>query len=129
MPRFSNTSAQRLRSCHPDLQAVCRELIKHYDFSVLEGHRGKEAQEAAFAVGASRVHWPHGAHNSWPSRAVDIAPYPVDWNDTARFLEMVTRFDAVAAVLRERGEIKSHFEYGGFWPTLKDWPHIEIKEK
>ena len=24
-------------------------------------------------------------HNSDPSRAVDVAPYPIDWNDTERF--------------------------------------------
>lgn len=129
MPNFSQTSRARLQTCHPDLLAVCRELIKQYDFSVLEGHRGEKAQNAAYDAGNSRVRWPNSAHNKTPSLAVDIAPYPIDWNDMERFRELIYRFDAVAAVLRGRGEIQSHFEYGAFWPNFKDYPHIEIKEE
>jgi len=129
MPQFSQASRARLSTCHPDLQAVCHELIKQYDFTVLEGHRGQAAQEAAVQAGASRVHWPHSAHNRTPSWAVDIAPYPVDWADIGRFKEMITRFDAVAHVLRAQGKIGSRFCYGGCWKNLPDWPHIEIKEK
>lgn len=129
MPTFSKTGETRLKTCHPDLQAVCRELIKQYDFSVLEGHRGEAAQNAAYEAGNSRVPYPNSAHNKNPSLAVDIAPYPIDWDNLTRFREMITRFDAVAAVLRARGEIQSHFEYGANWPNFKDYPHIEIKEK
>lgn len=129
MPKFSKTSEARLSTCHPDLQAVCRELIKQFDFSVLEGHRGEKAQNAAFERGNSHVRYPNSAHNKMPSLAMDIAPYPIDWGDLGRFREMIYRFDAVAGLLRARGEIKSYFEYGAFWPNLKDYPHIEIKEK
>lgn len=55
MPKFSKTSEMRLNTCHPDLQAVCRELIKQYDFCVLEGHRGEAAQNAAYEAKNSRV--------------------------------------------------------------------------
>ncbi len=129
MPAFSKTSETRLATCHPDLQAVCRELIKQYDFAVLEGYRNSTAQNAAYEAGNSHLRYPHSAHNKTPSLAVDIAPYPIDWGNLARFQEMITRFDAVAAVLRAHGEIQSHFEYGAFWPNFKDYPHIEIKEK
>lgn len=128
MPNFSKASETRLQTCHKDLQTVCRELIKQYDFSVLEGHRTEQAQNAAYEKGTSNVRWPRSAHNKTPSLAVDIAPYPIDWNDTSRFKELITRFDAVAEVLRGQSKISSRFIYGGFWPTLKDWPHIEIKE-
>lgn len=129
MPKFSKTSEARLQTCHPDIVAVCRELIKQYDFSVLEGHRGEKEQNAAYDAGNSHVRYPNSAHNKNPSLAVDIAPYPIDWGNLARFRELIYRFDAVAAVLRGRGEIQSHFEYGAFWPNFKDYPHIEIKEK
>lgn len=129
MPKFSKMSEARLQTCHPDIVAVCRELIKQHDFSVLEGHRGEKAQNAAYDAGNSHVRYPNSAHNKNPSLAVDIAPYPIDWNDLERFRELIYRFDAVAAVLRGRGEIQSHFEYGAFWPNFKDYPHIEIKEK
>lgn len=129
MPTFSKSSKERLATCHPDLQAVCNELIKQYDFSVLCGRRGEKEQNEAYKKGTSNVRFPNSAHNKTPSLAVDIAPYPIDWNNISRFKELITRFDAVAEVLRGQGKISSRFIYGGFWPTLKDWPHIEIKEK
>ncbi len=127
MPFFSPKSEARLSTCHPDLQAVCRELIKQYDFSVLCGHRNKAEQDAAFAAGNSRLKYPQSKHNAKPSLAVDIAPYPIDWSNLVRFREMLCRFDALARLMRERGEIESEFEYGADWDRLKDYPHIEIK--
>lgn len=129
MPKFSRTSKERLETCHPDLQAVCNELIKQYDFSVLEGHRGEQAQNAAYRKGTSQVRWPNSAHNKTPSLAVDIAPYPIDWENISRFNEMIIRFDTVAKILRAEGVIDSDFVYGGLWAKLKDWPHIEVKER
>ena len=111
------------------MQAVCNELIKQYDFSVLEGRRGEREQNEAFKRGTSRVRYPYSAHNKIPSLAVDIAPYPIDWNNIYRFNEMIIRFDTVAHMLRAEGIISSDFIYGGKWNNLPDWPHIEIKEK
>ncbi len=128
MPRFSRLSKERLATCHPDIQAVCNELIKQYDFSVLEGRRGEKAQNLAYKQGKSQVKYPHSAHNKIPSLAVDLAPYPIDWDNISRFNEMIIRFDTVANMLRAEGVISSDFVYGGKWATLKDWPHIEIKE-
>ena len=129
MPKFSNASKQRLATCHPDLQAVCNELIKQYDFSVLCGRRGEKEQNEAYKKGTSNVRFPNSAHNKTPSLAVDIAPYPIDWDNLSRFNEMIIRFDTVANMLRADGVITSEFIYGGHWTQLKDWPHIEIKEK
>lgn len=129
MPKFSKISKERLATCHPDIQAVCNELIKQYDFSVLEGRRGEQAQNAAYRNGTSQVKYPHSAHNKTPSLAVDIAPYPIDWDNISRFNEMIIRFDTVAKILRAEGVIDNDFVYGGRWAKLKDWPHIEIKEK
>lgn len=127
MPAFSRASKERLETCHPDIQAVCKELIKQYDFTVLEGYRGKRAQNQAFKNATSQVEYPNSAHNKMPSHAVDIAPYPIDWDNISRFNEMIIRFDAVANMLRAEGVISSEFVYGGKWQNLKDWPHIEIK--
>ena len=129
MPTLSKKSLAHLATCHPDLQTVCNELIKQFDFSVLEGFRAQDAQNAAYHAGTSRARWPNSAHNKIPSLAVDLAPYPVDWKNVERFREMIIRFDALAHVLRTMGKIKSNFVYGGYWADLKDWPHIEIKEK
>ena len=134
MPKFSKTSEARLSTCHPDLQAVCRELIKQYDFAVLCGHRGKAEQNAAFDAGNSRLIYPQSKHNAKPSLAVDIAPYNetephIDWGNVSAFKEMWIRFDTIAKVLKSQGKISSIFVWGGDWTTIKDYPHIEIKEK
>lgn len=129
MPRFSPKSEALLLTCHPDIVRVCRELIKQMDVSVLCGRRTREEQDKAFREGNSNCKYPQSAHNRVPSHAVDLAPYPIDWNNLERFKEMWLRFDAIARVLKDRGEIMSEFIWGGDFKRLKDCPHIEIKEK
>jgi peptidoglycan L-alanyl-D-glutamate endopeptidase CwlK len=64
---------------------VFTEVIKHFDCTILEGHRGKEAQNEAVRTGKSKVRWPNGNHNKSPALAVDVAPWPVNWQDRERF--------------------------------------------
>ena len=85
MTHFSDTSLRRLSTCHPDLQEVFNEVVKEFDCTILCGYRNKEEQEAAFDQGRSKVSWPDSKHNTQPSRAIDVAPYPVDWEDLERF--------------------------------------------
>lgn len=127
MPKFGRASKQHLATCHTDIRKVCEQLIKTYDFSVTCGHRGKADQDAAFKKGNSKVRFPNSPHNKLPSLAVDIVPYPADWNDIGRFKEMAAAFFAVANLLKERGEITHEFEWGGNWRTLKDYPHFEVQ--
>jgi hypothetical protein len=51
-------------------------LIK--DHSVLKGHRGPEEQHAAFTANPqrSKLDWPDGNHNAYPSKAQDVRTYP-----------------------------------------------------
>lgn len=128
MPSFSKTSAARLHTCHVDLQSVCNEAIKRIDFSVLEGHRGEEKQNEAFAKGFSKLRWPHGKHNGVPSRAVDLAPVPLDWNNVAAFHELAR------IVLEVAAELGIPLRWGGDWnrngktndETFRDLPHFEL---
>lgn len=129
MPSFSKTSLERLNTCHEDIIKVCTELIKQYDFSVLCGHRSKEEQDNAFEQGNSKVRFPNSKHNTTPAKAIDIVPYPINWDNLERFKEMWIRFDTIAKVLKNEGKISSIFVWGGNWASLKDYPHIEIKEK
>jgi hypothetical protein len=85
MPSFSERSLRKLADCHPDLQRLFHEVIRHWDCTVLVGFRSREEQEAAFEQGHSEKHWPDSLHNKMPSLAVDVAPFPVDWNDLKRF--------------------------------------------
>lgn len=96
MPAFSKTSLDRLATCHPKIQEVMNEVIKYEDFIVIEGHRDKEAQNRAFREGKSKLDWPHGKHNTLPSNAIDIAPCPLDWNDSLAFARLAGYVQAVA---------------------------------
>ena len=46
---------------------------------------GKRKQDRHFREGRSKVKFPDGKHNVMPSRAVDVVPYPIDWEDRERF--------------------------------------------
>ena len=86
MPKFGRTSKKRLVTCKEDLQILFNEVVKHFDCSVLVGYRGRNEQDTAYESGHSKVKWPNGKHNSNPSLAVDVAPYPIDWDDRERFI-------------------------------------------
>ena len=79
---FSATSLRRLASCHSDIQVLCNALIEDYDFTVVCGHRGEEEQNKAYKEGKSTLQYPDSKHNTYPSLAVDLAPYErngIDW--------------------------------------------------
>jgi len=86
MPSFGERSMRHYNTLHPDLQLVLSEAIKYVDFSIICGHRDKQEQNLAFQQGRSKLRFPQSKHNSYPSDAVDIVPYPnLDWNDRERF--------------------------------------------
>lgn len=82
MYKFGNASKEKLSSINYDLQRLLCAAIKVVDFSILEGHRGQKKQDEYFAAGVSKVKFPNGKHNAYPSDAVDIAPYPYPKGDT-----------------------------------------------
>ncbi len=117
MAKFSAESLAKLTTCHPDLQVLFAEVIKYRDCKILEGHRGEEAQNAAFARGASKLRWPNGQHNSFPSRAVDVTPYPVpDFvKHGADFYYFGGFVMAIAEKLYARGLMKHRIRFGADW--------------
>lgn len=128
MPRFSRSSKEALGTCDERLQRVFNEVIKHWDCTVMEGHRGKEAQNRAFRNGASKLNWPDGNHNDYPSRAVDVAPYPIDWKNLKRF------YAFAGFVLGVASQMGIKLRFGGDWDgdrdlddqTFNDLVHFEL---
>lgn len=131
MNKFSDASKKRLATCHPDLQKVFNKVIENYDCTVTCGHRGKEEQDEAVRTGASKLAWPNSKHNSLPSKAVDVVPFPIDWADTSRFYHFA---GFVLAVAQSMG-VK--LRWGGDWSgdlkfrdeKFKDLPHFELVEE
>jgi peptidoglycan L-alanyl-D-glutamate endopeptidase CwlK len=88
MPSFGQRSLERLNTCHRDLQTIAHEVIKTHDFMVIYGFRNEQEQQDAFERRTSPYQWPDSKHNRMPSIAIDVAPYPIDWDDEARFIEL-----------------------------------------
>ena len=130
MPRFSRRSRSQLQTCDPRLRSLFEEAVRHFDCSILKGHRGEEAQNAAFDRGDSQLRWPDGNHNSYPSLAVDVAPYPINWEDRERF----TLFAGFVLGLAAARGIP--LRWGGDWDSdwqvrdnnFDDLVHFEIHE-
>jgi len=151
-------SLSRLEGVHPDLVRVVKRAAEIAmpinDFTVLEGVRSKEqcmvnygkgrtaAQLAMKGIpakyalpGAPKVTWLSNPFNSKHciqsdgyGHAVDLAPWPIDWNNYARFDRMATI--VLAAADKEGVNIR----WGADWnrngkPREKgesDSPHFEL---
>ena len=122
MPKFGNTSKRRLATCDEDLQELFQEVVKFFDCSILEGHRGEETQNKYFDEGKSQVKWPDGKHNSSPSTALDVAPYPIDWDDTDRFYYFAGFVKGVAF------NIGIPIRWGGDWDDDTDVKETKFKD-
>ncbi|HXE39922.1 MAG TPA: hypothetical protein VN639_15765, partial [Azonexus sp.] len=88
MPSLSASSQARLDLAHPLLAKLfmaCAADPACPPFAVLDSQRDRQAQEKAFSLGNSKAHFGQSAHNWAPAVACDVVPYPVDWNNLARF--------------------------------------------
>lgn len=134
MPIFGSESRKQLATCDPRLQRVLTESVKFFDFAVIEGHRGQVDQDKAFAKGLSKQKWPNGNHNKSPSRAADIAPYPIDWSEGEKPHLRFAMMMGVVLVCAANLGIKVRF--GMDWnrnrdprdESFLDLPHVELDE-
>jgi peptidoglycan L-alanyl-D-glutamate endopeptidase CwlK len=107
---FGKESALKLATCHSELRRLIEKAMAGIDegdlayagikdMTVVCGYRGKAAQEKAVREGHSKKPWPSSAHNHVPSNAVDVAPYPIDWNDVRSFEVLHAYIAGVAQAL------------------------------
>ena len=75
MPKFGRRSRERLKGVDARLVSVLNEVVKYFDITVIEGLRSQERQNELVAQGKSKTKF--GKHVQ--GKAVDIAPYPIDW--------------------------------------------------
>ena len=123
MPHFGMQSRIQRNECHEDLQRVLNQAINSYDFSVICGYRGMSHQNEAFRTGKSQLRWPKSKHNTFPSRAFDVIPYPDGYNASdEEFYILATHILAAAS---EQGV---SLRWGGHWPTLRDLAHFELMD-
>ena len=143
MPKFGALSEERLKGCDPKLQILFREVVAKYDCTIIVGHRGQEAQDKAAREGNSKVSWPNGRHNSKPSMAADVSPYPVEWGGpiitdgklNEKNLRALKRFIHFAGYVQGKAsEMGINLRWGGDWDRdfdlddqdFNDWVHFEV---
>jgi len=138
MYQLGNKSRETLKGVHPDLVRVIEKAISisKQDFTVLEGVRTKQRQQELYAQGRSKpgaiVTWTlnsrHFIQRDGWGHAVDLVPWPVDWNT-------LSKFDAVAdAMFRASKELGTPIRWGADWdrdgnPRERgetDSPHFEL---
>lgn len=131
MPKFGKASLERRALLCKDLRRLLDEVIKKYDFSIIESFRDKSVQERYYNNGSSKAHFGESAHNYNPSFAVDVYPYPcpkkqvkgvIEIDSESMEWERMTNLFKVYA--QEMGiEITCGIDF----KSLRDAPHIEIK--
>ena len=135
MFKFGIISSENLETCCDELQTVAHEVIKYYDFSVIEGHRSIVRQGKLFREGKTTIDGISqiGKHNYEPSQAFDLLPYPAVlhgvniWADRPRFYLFMGLVNGIAL---SNGII---LRFGIDWDSdgsvvdqsFHDCPHVE----
>ena len=125
MPRFGKRSRERMRGVDSRLINVMNELIKLMDVTIIEGLRTKERQEELVAKGASKTKFSKHIEG----KALDLSPYPIDWENRDGFYYMGGMIRGLAQ------QLGYDIRYGGDWDSdgqtkdnnFDDLVHIEIK--
>ena len=114
-------SKQNLSGVHPDLVDVVKLAITitEQDFTVIEGIRNINRQRELVKAGKSTTM--NSRHIT--GHAVDMVPWPVDWNDLERFEVMAE------AMKQAAGELDIPIVWGGDWKSFYDAPHFELDRK
>ena len=132
MPRFGKRSRERLKGVDARLVNVLNEVVKYFDITVIEGLRSQERQNELVAQGKSKTKF--GKHVK--GKAVDIAPYPIDWESRDDFHYLGGFVLGVAAKMgvdiRWGGDWNASSKFQGKRTTkdnsFDDLVHFELKE-
>ncbi|MDC1524000.1 M15 family metallopeptidase [Planktomarina temperata] len=119
--KLGTRSLQNLSGVHPDLVAVVKLAITitEQDFTVIEGIRNINRQRELFKAGKSTTM--NSRHIT--GHAVDMVPWPVDWND-------LERFEVMSEAMKQAAEeLDIPIVWGGDWKSFYDAPHFELDRK
>ena len=132
MPKFGKRSRSRLDGVDSKLVRVLEEVVKYFDITVIEGLRSQERQNELVKQGKSKTKF--GKHVM--GRAVDIAPYPIDWNarDDFHYLGgwMLATANRLGYKVRWGGDWNASSQFKGQRTTkdnnFDDLVHFELME-
>ena len=122
--KWGKTSMDRLVTCDKRLQDLADMMLERspFDLTILQGYRTKEEQDEAYKSGKSNAKFGESKHNVFPSKAIDIVPLPINWDDKdPRWIEMALNAMWCA------GKLGFEITWGGSFKSIKDMPHFEMK--
>ncbi|QEG07824.1 L-alanyl-D-glutamate peptidase [Escherichia phage Mangalitsa] len=126
--KLGQRSLDRLKGVNPSLVAVFKRACETmpFDVTVLEGLRTYERQQELLKQGATKV----SVSRHMSGNALDIAPYPIDWNDLERFQivaeHMFKAAEELGIVIRWGGTWERSFTKPVKWAKFLDAPHFEL---
>lgn len=132
--QFSKTSLGRLEGVHPHLQDLCFSLLNHHDILVVYGVRTQAQQLLMVQKGLSKtMNSKHLIQSDGFAHAVDIAPYPLDWNNSKRFYWVAGMMEVLANQQLPEGWV---LRWGGNWDmdedlddqSFMDLVHFELRK-
>ena len=130
MSNFGNKSQSVIDTLHPIWQEILNQAIKsdYFDFSVVDGYRSDEAQEAEYAAGNSHARAGESAHNYLPSFGVDLIPYPSGYKDGQAMLLLAGHIISTAERLGYDITNGSDWDRDGMVidTTFRDFWHFEL---
>ena len=132
--KLGTRSKDNLKGVHPDLVKVVERAIglTTQDFTVIEGVRTTKRQQELYAQGRTapgnivtnadgvKKKSNHQAKADGYGHAVDIVPYPVDWDSISKFNNIAVAMKLAAC------ELGVDIVWGGDWKNFKDYPHFEL---
>ena len=126
MYKFGKRSKERLKGVDHRLIKVLDELIKVMDVTIIEGLRSEKRQKELLEKGATKVKY----SRHMEGKAVDLAPYPIDWENRDGFHYMGGMIRGIAHQLGLK------IRWGGDWNSdgdvkdngFDDLVHIEIRD-
>lgn len=126
--KWSPKSLERMKGVHPDLINVANKALSYQemDITVLPdgGVRTPERQVELVAKGVSKtLNSKHLIQKDGFGHALDLAPYPIDWQDINKFKELIKLMKRAAT------ELGVQIIAGGDWKSFRDYPHYELKGK
>ena len=127
MPHFSKSSLDKLEGVDHRLWDLAFKVLERHDCKVIYGLRTHEEQARLYAAKLSKTM--NSKH--LVGRAIDLDPYPIDWDDTKRF------YYFAGIVLATADEMGIRLRWGGDWDMdndlndqkFMDLVHFELRDE
>jgi len=129
--RWSRQSRRIRSTLDSRLQVLVDEILVRSDISLTYGYRDRESQNTLFENNRSKVKYPNSKHNSKPSKAVDLQPYPYPKKDLELWAALGYIAGLAMMISEKHGWI---LRWGGDWNrngsvtdnNFDDLFHLEI---